>query len=83
MSGNKDIVQFIKDVKSFGISVAQHFPGIGQGLAIYDTYKKGKKLRKSTPKAMNAMKRKVKIKSRRRVGRATKKKARRVTKRRS
>ncbi len=71
MSGDKDIARFKKNAKSFGKSLAGHIPGLGRVLGIQDTYKKGKKLTKSTPKALKSVKRSVKTNVRRRIRRIT------------
>lgn len=73
MSGDKDIARFKKDVESFAKSVAGHIPGLGRMLGIQDTYQKGRKLTKSTPKAANAIKRRVKTNIRRKVRGVTRK----------
>ena len=70
MSDDKDISIFIKNARSFGKSLAGHLPGIGRALGIRDTYQKGKKLTKSTPEAVNAVKRRIKTRARRRIRRA-------------
>lgn len=57
---NKDINIFKNDLIAFGGSAAGHFPVVGQALGAYDTYKKGKKLTESGPKAIKAVKRQVK-----------------------
>jgi len=71
MSGDKDIARFKKDAKSFGISAAGHLPGVGRALGIHDTYQKGRKLTKSTPRALNVVKRKVKTTVGQRIRRIT------------
>jgi len=57
---NKDVNTFKNDLIAFGESAAGHLPGIGKALGAYDTYKKGKRLTVSGPKAMKAVKRQVK-----------------------
>ena len=71
MSGNRDIARFRRDARGFGKSVAGHLPGIGRALGIHDTYRKGRKLANSTPKAISASIRKVRAKVGRRIRRAT------------
>lgn len=71
MSGDKDIARFKRDVKNFGKSLAQHIPGLGRVLGVQDTYKKGKRLTKSSPRALKAVKRSVKTNVRRRIRRVT------------
>ena len=73
MSVDKDIARFKRDVKNFGKSLAQHIPGLGRVLGVQDTYQKGRKLAKSTPKAASAIKRRVKTNIRRKVRGVTRK----------
>ena len=73
MIGDKDISRFKKDAKSFGKSLAGHIPGLGRVLGVQDTYQKGRKLAKSTPKAASTIKRRVKTNIRRRVRGVTRK----------
>lgn len=69
MAKDKDVERFKRDAKEFGISVAGHVPHIGAALGIYDTVKKGRRLTKSTPRAINALKRRTKSNIRRRLRR--------------
>ena len=73
MSGDKDIARFKRDAKSFGKSLAGHIPGLGRVLGIQDTYQKSRKLASSTPKAANAIKRRVKTNIRHKVRGVTRK----------
>ena len=73
MSGDKDIARFKKEAKSFVKSVAGHIPGLGRVLGIQDTYQKSRKLARSTPKAANTIKRRVKTNIRQRVKKVTRK----------
>jgi hypothetical protein len=59
---DKDVERFKRDAKAFGTSVAGHVPYIGEALGIYDTVQQGRRLAKSTPKAINALKRRTKSK---------------------
>ena len=72
MNGDKDVDRFRKDAKAFGVSAAGHIPGIGKALGIRDTYKKGKRLAKSTSKAVSVIKRRLKTRFRQGIRRATK-----------
>jgi NAD-dependent SIR2 family protein deacetylase len=69
MAGNKDIQRFKRDAKEFGISAAGHIPYFGEALGIYDTVQKGRRLSKSTPRAINALKRRAKSNIKRRLRR--------------
>jgi len=60
MARDKDIERFKRDAKAFGQSAAGHVPYVGAALGAYDTVKKGRRLAKSTPRAINALKRKAK-----------------------
>lgn len=71
MNGDKDIARFKRDVKNLWKSLAKHIPGVGSAFGIHDTYKKGKRLTKSTPRALTAVKRSVKTNVRRRIRRVT------------
>ena len=66
MAKDKDIERFKKDAKAFGISAAGHVPGVGKVLGINDTYKKGKRLAQSAPRAFNAVNKRVRINIKRR-----------------
>jgi hypothetical protein len=66
---DRDIERFKRDAKAFGTSVAGHVPYIGEALGIYDTVQQGRRLAKSTPKAINALKRRAKSNIRRRLRR--------------
>ena len=59
MAKDKDIERFKKDAKALGLSAAGHVPGVGKVLGINDTYKKGKRLAQSTPRAFSTVKRRV------------------------
>ena len=67
MARDKDIQRFRKDAKDFGFSVANHVPYLGKALGIYDTIQKGKRLADSTPRAINALKRRAKSNLRRKL----------------
>ncbi len=69
MAKDKDVERLKRDAKEFGISVVSHVPYIGEALGIYDTAQKGKRLAKSTPRAINALKRRAKSNIRRRLRR--------------
>jgi len=69
MARDKDIERFKRDAKEFGRSAAGHIPGIGKVLGVHDTYQKGKKLKKSTRPALDALKRRAKSKINRRLRR--------------
>lgn len=69
MAKDKDIERFKRDAKAFGTSVAGHVPYIGEALGVYNTAQQGRRLAKSTPKAINALKRRTKSKIRRRLRR--------------
>ena len=69
MAKDKDVKRFKRDAKAFGISVAGHVPHIGEALGIYDTVQKGRRLSKSTPRAINALKRRTKSNIKRRLRR--------------
>ena len=60
MARDKDIDRFNRNAKAFGISAAGHVPGVGKVLGIHDTYRKGRRLANSTPRAINAVKRRAK-----------------------
>lgn len=66
---DKEIERFKRDAKAFGTSVAGHVPYIGEALGIYSTVQQGRRLTKSTPKAINALKRRAKSKIKRRLRR--------------
>ena len=57
---DSDIDIFKKDLREFGLSAAGHIPGLGQALAIRDTYLKGKKLAGSTKKTLKGVRRRAK-----------------------
>ena len=69
MARNKDIERFKRDAREFGKSAAGHVPIVGEALGIYDTVQKGRRLSKSTPRAINAWKRGTRSKLRRRLRR--------------
>jgi hypothetical protein len=69
MARDKDIERFKRDVKEFGRSAAGHIPYFGEALGIYDTVQKGRRLSKSTPRAINALKRRTKSNIKRRLRR--------------
>jgi hypothetical protein len=69
MARDKDIERFKRDAKAFGRSAAGHVPFVGTALGAYDTAKKGKRLAESTPRAINAWKRKAKSRMKRRLRR--------------
>jgi hypothetical protein len=69
MARNKDIERFKRDANEFGKSAAGHIPYLGEALGAYDTVKKGRRLAKSTPRAINALKRRAKSNIRRRLRR--------------
>ena len=60
MARNRDIERFKRDAKAFGLSAADHLPGVGTALGIHDTYQKGRRLANSAPKAVNVFKRRAK-----------------------
>jgi len=65
MAKDKDVERFKRDAKAFGMSVAGHVPHIGEALGIYDTVQNGRRLAKSTPRALDALKRRAKSNIRR------------------
>jgi len=56
---SSDIDTFKKDLKDFTESVAGYIPGLGEVLAIRDTYQKGKRLTVSGPKALRVARRRA------------------------
>ncbi len=69
MARDKELEKFKRDAKEFGISAAGHIPHFGKALGIYDTVQKGRRLAKSTPRAINALKRRAKSNINRRLRR--------------
>jgi len=69
MARDKDIEKFKHDAKEFGVSAAGHIPFFGEALGIYDTVQKGRRLSRSTPRAINALKRRAKSNIKRRLRR--------------
>jgi len=67
MAKERDIERFKRDARAFGTSAAGHVPGVGKVLGINDTYQKGRRLVKSTPRAVNALKRRARTSIRRRL----------------
>jgi len=59
--GNSDIDTFKKDLKEFTVSVAGHIPGVGEALAMHDTYRKAKKLAGSSQRALKVVRRRAKL----------------------
>lgn len=57
---NSDIDTFKKDLKDFTVSAVGHIPGLGEALAIRDTYHKAKRLSGSTRKALKVVRRRAK-----------------------
>jgi hypothetical protein len=57
---NRDISTFKKDLRDFALSAAGYVPGLGQALAIRDTYRKGRKLAGSTQKVLKVARRRAK-----------------------
>lgn len=57
---NRDIGTFKKDLRDFALSAAGHVPGLGQALAVRDTYRKGRKLAGSTQKVLKVARRRAK-----------------------
>ena len=58
--GNSDIDTFKKDLKDFTVSAAGHIPGLGEALAIRDSYRKANRLAGSTQKALKVVRRRAK-----------------------
>ena len=58
--GNSDIDIFKKDFREFAVSAAGHIPGLGEALAIHDTYRKARRLAGSTQKALKVVRRRAK-----------------------
>lgn len=69
MARDKDVERFKHNAKEFGVSAAGHIPHLGKALGIYDTVQKGRRLAKSTPRAINALKRRAKSNIKRRLRR--------------
>lgn len=58
--GSSDIDTFKKDLKEFTMSAAGHIPGLGEALAMRDTYRKAKRLAGSTQRAQKVVRRRAK-----------------------
>lgn len=56
---NRDVDTFKKDLKDFSESAAGYIPGLGEVLAIRDTYQKGERLTVSGPKALRVARRRA------------------------
>jgi len=69
MGRDKDVERFQRDFRDFAKSAAGHVPGLGKAIGIHETYQKGSKLAKSTPKALNALKCRARSSINRRVRR--------------
>jgi len=69
MARDKDIERFKRDAKEFGKSAIGHIPYLGEAFGAYDTVKKGRKLAKSTPRAIHALRRRTGSNIRRRLRR--------------
>ena len=66
MARDREIERFKQDAKAFGFSAAGHVPGVGKVLGINDTYQKGRRLAKSTPRAINSLRRRARTSLKRR-----------------
>lgn len=59
MGKNKDIDSFIRDAKGAGKIVGSHIPVVKHAIEAHEIHKTTDRLRKSTPKAIEAAKREV------------------------